>query len=186
MELYLIRHPRVDVAPGTCYGASDVLLAEDAVEAARRLLPLLPEACAVVSSPLSRCRKLAEALSSRVSIEPRFSEMDFGEWEMQHFDRIGREAVDAWATDPFGFRPPGGESARDMSRRVLAALGEIPASMKNGPLVIVAHGGPLRVIAGHLLNLPEKNWMCFDFAPGQMSCLDVSEGAVLLKCFNRG
>ena len=32
MELHLIRHPRPDVAPGVCYGRSDLGLAESATE----------------------------------------------------------------------------------------------------------------------------------------------------------
>ena len=32
MELYLIRHPRPQVAPGVCYGQTDLGLAEPAAE----------------------------------------------------------------------------------------------------------------------------------------------------------
>lgn len=39
MEIHLIRHPRVAVDPGLCYGHSDVPLAEAAEEAAERLFP---------------------------------------------------------------------------------------------------------------------------------------------------
>ena len=37
MELYLIRHPRPQVAPGVCYGQTDLGLAEPAAEVAERL-----------------------------------------------------------------------------------------------------------------------------------------------------
>ncbi|HMV17720.1 MAG TPA: phosphoglycerate mutase, partial [Rhodocyclaceae bacterium] len=45
MELHLIRHPRPDVAPGVCYGQTDVGLAESAAAVAARLRPLLPAGC---------------------------------------------------------------------------------------------------------------------------------------------
>ena len=64
MELYLIRHPRPAVAPGICYGQTDLGLAEPAAEVAARLRPLLPADFALHASPLARARLLAEALQT--------------------------------------------------------------------------------------------------------------------------
>ncbi len=64
MELYLIRHPRPEVAPGTCYGQLDLGLAESPQSVAERLRPLLPDTYALYASPLRRARLLAEALGS--------------------------------------------------------------------------------------------------------------------------
>jgi len=69
MELYLIRHPRPDVPPGTCYGRSDVGIIDDAAEVAARLKPHLPPTYQLHASPLQRARLLAEALG-----EPTFDE----------------------------------------------------------------------------------------------------------------
>lgn len=184
MELILIRHPRVDVAPGICYGASDVGLAEDAAAVASRLKPLLPEACTVFSSPLQRCRKLAEFLSPSVTFVPGLVEMNFGEWEMKSFDDIDPLLIDTWALDPYGFRPPGGESAAAMATRVQAAFAGIRALANDDPLVIVAHGGPLRAIAGPLLGLPMDNWLSLDFACGKASLFDLQPARNQLKGFN--
>ncbi len=186
MELYLIRHPRVAVAPGVCYGMSNVALAEDAAAVAARLAPLLPADCRLVSSPLSRCRALAEALSDQVAFEPRLAEMDFGDWEMKPFDDIDPAVIEIWAADPFGFCPPGGESARDMAARVREAFREIREALGEGPLAIVSHGGPLRAMAAELLCLPEERWLSLDFACGQMSLLELADERVTLKWFNRG
>ncbi len=56
MELYLIRHPRPEVLPGTCYGQTDLGLAESPLAVAERLRPLLPGAYALYASPLRRAR----------------------------------------------------------------------------------------------------------------------------------
>lgn len=186
MDLFLIRHPRVDVAPGICYGASNVGLAEDAAAVAARLKPLLPASCALVSSPLGRCRALADLLSPAVAVEPALAEMDFGEWEMKDFDDIDPDLIDAWALDPYGFTPPGGESARDMAARAQAAFAELREVAGAGPLIIVAHGGPLRAIAGSLLGLPMENWLSLEFACGQASLFELQANRTLLKWFNRG
>ncbi len=42
-------------------------------------------------------------------------------------------------------RPPGGESVADMYGRVHRALGRITASRPGAELIIVTHGGPVRV-----------------------------------------
>ncbi|MDQ7989914.1 MAG: alpha-ribazole phosphatase family protein [Candidatus Dactylopiibacterium sp.] len=167
--IHLIRHPPVAVAPGVCYGRSDVPLAAPVGPLAEALRARLPARFTLVSSPLARCRQLAEALG-RPALDARFAEMDFGAWELRSFDAIGRAAIDAWAADPLHFRPPGGESVAAMRERALAALAGWLAEAP-GPLVIVSHGGPLRALVGHLLALPDDAWPRHPFATGELQSL---------------
>lgn len=183
MELHLIRHPRPDVASGVCYGQLDLGLAESATAVAARLRPILPERFELHTSPLQRARLLAEALGE-ARTDPRLMEISFGEWEGRRFDDIG-QAIDDWASDPLGFRAPGGESAREMSTRVLDWLAGLRANPSSQTVVVVAHGGPLRVIAGHLLGLPPDRWLGLDFACGQATRIDVATWGTTLKWFNR-
>ncbi|MCB1939077.1 MAG: histidine phosphatase family protein, partial [Rhodocyclaceae bacterium] len=88
MELFLIRHPEPDVPEGTCYGRSDIGLAEDAGVAAARLRGILPAGIPVYTSPLLRCRSVAEHLSPAPAVDARLAEMHFGEWEMRRWDEI--------------------------------------------------------------------------------------------------
>ncbi|MCB1907283.1 MAG: alpha-ribazole phosphatase family protein [Rhodocyclaceae bacterium] len=181
MRLFLIRHPRPDVPAGICYGRSDVGLAAPVDAEARRLAGLLPSGCAFVSSPLRRARLLAEALGP-TRLEPRLSEMDFGDWELRPFDAL-RDELDAWAADPLGFRPPGGESAAQMAERARAAAAEL---LDHGATVaIVAHGGPLRAIAGDLLGLPAARWLALDFDFAALTELRVEPWGTTLRAFNR-
>ncbi len=183
MELHLIRHPKPDVPPGVCYGQRDIGLAEPAAAVAERLRPLLPAEYALHASPLMRARLLADELGAP-QLDERLKEIHFGEWEGQPFDSLGA-ALDEWSRDPLGFRAPGGESAREMSARVLHWLNALLAAAPQGPVVVVAHGGPLRVITGHLLGLPAERWLGLDFACGQVTRLDVESWGVVLKWFNR-
>lgn len=181
MELALIRHPPVAVAPGLCYGASDVALAASVDQDIARLKALLPERFALWSSPLARCRQLAEGLG-RAKLDQRLAEIDFGEWEMKSFDEIGRAALERWALDPVGHVPPGGESVRQMSERVLAFLAERQA--EGGSQVFVAHGGPLRAIAGQLLGLAPERWTSLDFAPARLTRFALDAHGARLLGFN--
>ncbi|MDG3065857.1 alpha-ribazole phosphatase family protein [Thauera mechernichensis] len=184
MQLHLIRHPRPAVAPGICYGQTDLGLAECPATVAERLRPLLPETFALHTSPLARARLLAEALGTPRE-DDRLKEIHFGDWEGRSFADIG-SAIDDWAADPLGFRAPGGESPREMAARVLTWLEEVTGA-GNGEdgLVVVAHGGPLRAIAGHLLGMPPERWIGLDFGCGQVTRIDVERWGVVLKWFNR-
>ncbi len=183
MELHLIRHPRPAVAPGVCYGQSDVGLAESTATVAARLRPHLPERFRLHASPLSRARLLADALGP-ARLDDRLKEMHFGDWEMVPYARLG-DAVDRWVSDPLGFRAPGGESALDLAERVVHWLDETLNDPDREPLVVVAHGGPLRVITGHLLGLPRERWLSLDFGCGQVTRLDIEDWGVVLRWFNR-
>ena len=201
MQLHLIRHPRPAVEPGICYGQTDVGLAECPVAVAERLRPLLPESFALHASPLARARLLAEELGTP-RVDDRLREIHFGDWEGRTFADIG-SAIDDWAADPLGFRAPGGESPREMAARVLQWLAEATGTESTGAvrtdlagapqqpgaspdhLVVVAHGGPLRAIAGHLLGLPPERWLGLDFGCGQVTRIDVESWGVVLKWFNR-
>lgn len=184
MELYLVRHPRVVIGPGVCYGHSDVALAEDPREVAARLRPLLPSAFALYASPLSRCRLLAAELASEAVLDERLKELHFGAWELASFETLGRQAIDAWAVDVTGFRPPGGETILDMARRVCAFLDELTAA-GHDHAVIVGHSGPLRVIAGTLLGLAPERWLALEFAFGGLTRFDLAREQARLVWFNR-
>lgn len=201
MQLHLIRHPRPAVEPGICYGQTDIGLDECPVAVAERLRPLLPESFALHASPLARARLLAEELGTP-RLDDRLREIHFGDWEGRTFVDIG-SAIDDWAADPLGFRAPGGESPREMAARVLQWLAEATGAegagavrtdlagaaqqpgASPGHLVVVAHGGPLRAIAGHLLGLPPERWLGLDFGCGQVTRIDVESWGVALKWFNR-
>lgn len=183
MQVHLIRHPRPTVDAGICYGQIDLALAEPAAPCAARLRPLLPEQYLLFSSPLQRARLLAEELGSP-AIDERLREISFGAWEGRSFADIGR-AIDEWAENPLDFRAPGGESANEMAARVLHWLDEALATPHTEAIVVVAHGGPLRAIAGHLLGLPPQRWLALDFACGESTRIDVEDWGAVLRWFNR-
>ena len=172
MKLYLIRHPTPQVDAGICYGRTDLVLAEHVAAAAVRIAAQLPPRVAVFSSPLRRCRQLAEALHPAPRIDPRLQEMDFGEWEMTPWDRIQREALDGWAADPLGYRPPQGESVAELQQRVWNFVAE---ARSNGleRAALVTHAGVMKVIVGQAHGLPEKKWMRLAFDYESVVCLDL-------------
>jgi alpha-ribazole phosphatase len=158
VRTFLIRHPKPAVAAGVCYGRSDLGLADDPVACAATLRALLPAGAPLWSSPLRRCLELARALHADPVIDERLAEMNFGAWEMLRWDDIPRRELDAWAGDPVGFAPPGGESALAMRARVVAVLRELPDTA-----VVIAHGGVLRACVAELAGIGEWHTLRFDY-----------------------
>jgi len=141
LTLYLVRHPRPLIAPGVCYGQLDVE-AEDPAPIVARLRRELPAGLPVWSSPLQRCRTLAEALQPAPRLDARLMELDFGAWEGRPWDDIARAELDAWAADIDGYAPPGGEAPRQLQRRVLAFVEELSAGLH----LLVTHAGVIRAL----------------------------------------
>lgn len=129
MRLWLLRHGRVDLAPGLCYGASDVPAeVEHTRQSADTLVGLLPHGATLWVSGLGRAQQLATALRERRTdlgapqVDTRLNEMDFGDWELQRWDSIPHSAFDAWMADFAHHRFGGAESTQQVIDRVAAVL----------------------------------------------------------------
>lgn len=178
MILHLVRHPPPEIAPGICYGRLDVP-AVAVAEHAARLRPLLPPGLPVWCSPLQRARALAEALHPAPQVDARLAEMDFGAWEGRAWDEIGASALDDWASDVAGFRPPDGESGLEVQARALAWLAEREAS-RESELVVVTHAGVKRVLLAHWLQLPVWRWLELRFDFGAVTTVQLEAGVAKL------
>lgn len=144
MALILVRHGPPEGAEGLCYGITDLPPAPGLADLAARLAGELPGAARLVTSPLVRALRLAEALGRArglaVEVDARLAEIDFGAWEGRPWDTIPRPEIDAWAADLMHARPHGGESVAMLAARVGAAL----ASAGGGDTLVVTHMGPIR------------------------------------------
>ena len=168
MRLHLIRHLKPVIEPGVCYGRHDCS-AESVEAAALALRAVLPAGLPVWSSPLIRCRALAEQLHTHPLIDDRLAEMHFGDWEERRWDDIPRAELDAWAADVAGYAPPGGESPRDLQRRAL----DFVASLAVPEAVMVTHAGVIRTLLAHWQELPPERWTELNFAFGSCTVVEV-------------
>lgn len=180
MILHLVRHPRPLVGADTCYGRLDVPALE--VEAAaERLRPLLPAGLPLWSSPLVRCRALAERLHPQPVIDARLAEIHFGDWEGKTWEEIGAVPLDLWAADVAGFAPPGGESAAALQARALAFI----AGLGVPEAVLVTHAGVMRVLLAHWLQVPPAEWTRLVFAYGTVTTVEIGAAGAAVQHLNR-
>ncbi|MRX11694.1 phosphoglycerate mutase [Pseudoduganella sp. FT25W] len=148
MQLILVRHPQPLVAPGVCYGSTDLAIAPGHLEQTLAALTL-PANLPIYSSPLRRCAELAERLTPSPRYDQRLVEMHFGDWEMQPWDAIPRAAIDAWAADMVHYHPGGGESVLQVAERIAAFYRELTQDA-----IIICHAGAMRLLFACHAGLP--------------------------------
>lgn len=150
MNIYLIRHTRPAVEKGICYGQTDLDVVESFENEATTIRNCLPaNILKVYSSPLQRCRKLAEHLFEQpILFHDDLMELHCGHWEMQHWDNIPRTEIKPWMDNFVHERVPGGESYQDLFNRTVQRYEAICKEEKAA--AIVAHGGVLRSILCHV------------------------------------
>lgn len=148
MKLWLVRHAQPLIAPGVCYGASDVAADEQAtLQAAHELAQTMPLGVSVVSSPLQRCERLAHCLRGlrpdlTYKTEARLVEMDFGCWEGQRWDAIPKADYDRWLAAFGEHRFGGRESVLEFMQRVASAWDETKQEGRDA--VWITHAGVIR------------------------------------------
>lgn len=158
MEVVLVRHTRVDVPPGTCYGWSDVPLASTFEEEAANTKRLLSGYIfdQVYTSPLSRARQLAEYCGWSDAIpDDRLKEMNMGDWEMMKYDEIDDPHLQEWYDDYMNLPTTGGESFPMLYDRVADFLNHLKTKPYNR-VCVFAHAGVL-VSAGIYAGLFNKD-----------------------------
>ena len=175
MAIFLVRHTAPDIKPGIIYAASNVPVHEAEF---KRVIPLLdaalPTNALIVTSPLSRCRRLADFLAMGsneriVILDPRLIERDLGRWTGKKWEDIPRKEAKEFDVDYLDHWPPpvmtengpvlrglnvhprlgAGESVRAMQARVIEGFEAAWDIAEGRNLVIVSHAGPIAAMIAH-------------------------------------
>lgn len=140
----------------------------------------------VVTSDLSRARHTAALAVGEAGLteDPRLREMDFGAWDALTYDEAaGRDPLrlERWIHAPHRTRPPGGESLGAFRSRVAAAVAALP---RQGEVLLVAHGGPLRAILARALGLRWSRVVLFQLSPCGITRVALHPEGGHLLCLN--
>ncbi|MEQ8861358.1 MAG: histidine phosphatase family protein [Pseudomonadales bacterium] len=174
-RLLLLRHGQIKAnRQGRWHGSTDSPLTwrgrRQARRTARYVAALEPGIDAIYSSPLVRCRDTAatigDLLNLNVNVHPHLHEYAIGEWENMRFsDLADRHRFVETATRNPDFAPPGGETLRQVSDRMLPAIEEINGRHSDDVRVlVVGHGAALAVALGTLLDGDPGLWTRYHFA----------------------
>lgn len=157
MEIYLIRHTTPKIEKGICYGQSDLDITDSFEEELSYIKQYLPTGLLrIYSSPLQRCKKLADALfaGEEINCYADLMELNCGNWELMKWDAIPKPEIQPWMDDFVNVSVPNGESYIHLYERVVSRFEAIVTAGQNA--VIVAHGGVLRSILSHITQTPLK------------------------------
>ncbi len=142
----------------------------------------------IIASPLVRCSAFADELGGRLGIpvsrEERLRELGFGAWEGRDPAELYREdprAVEGFWADPTANPPPDGEPFDRFRERVTGALAEIAASHRGEHLLLVIHGGVIRMLVAHVLGMPDANLFRIEVPYAAASRIQVEAGTARLS-----
>jgi broad specificity phosphatase PhoE len=188
-RLIFVRHGVTDWnREGRWQGRLDPPLSESGRREARMIADRLSadsdlRPARILSSTLGRASETAAIVGSAVGVqvepEPRLVEIGAGEWEGRthaELAAIDGERYRAWRTTP-GYGPPGGEPITEATERVRSLLADATAS-PTWPLLLVSHGGTLRILARLLLDLSAERAESVDIDNASVSSAVRSGGAM--------
>ena len=129
----------------------------------------------LVSSPLRRCALFAEWLGTQLALpvhcETGVRELHFGDWEGRSAAQIMQDQADAlgrfWA-DPYAFTPPSGEPVSAFAERVLTALERLGREHAGKRVLLVTHGGVMRLLLARARGLPRQQLLQIEVGHGAL------------------
>lgn len=186
LHLDLLRHGETELGGGLRGSLDDALTATGWQQMSAALIDRGPWN-RVISSPLQRCAQFAEQLALRlgvpVSLEKDLQELHFGAWEGQSAAALmetDAEGLGLFWADPYSFTPPQGEAVSDFSARVLAAVERLHQAYAGERVLLVSHGGVMRLLLAKARGLPREQLLNVEVAHGGFFSLNVA-GAGLLR-----
>ena len=166
-RIYLIRHGETSNAGEVCFnGHFDVNLSDKGREQslllakALRNLPIK----AVYSSDLKRTQIGAKFIADGHNLKhvpyKELRELAFGDWEGLSVSEVNRRHPDKLKERLQSielFQVEGGESFFELKNRVIPKFKYILAEHPSDNIVILCHGGVIRIILSHVLEISVKN-----------------------------
>ena len=144
---------------------------------------------ALYASPLQRTRESAEIVSARLGLPIGFRddliELDFGDWTGATFDAIRADPMwQLWNSHRSIARIPGGETMREVQRRVVEALMELQAQHPEEVVAVVSHGDVIRAALCFALATPLEFITRIEVAQGSISTLRLEPGVIRVLALN--
>jgi len=183
MILDLLRHGETELGGGL-RGSLDDALTDKGWGQMRDALAGAGPWDVLVSSPLQRCACFAEQLGMPVQLEAGLQELHFGEWEGRSAMQIMQTQADAlgrfWA-DPYSYTPPAGEPVAAFAQRVLSAIGRLHQQYAGKRVLLVTHGGVMRLLLARARGLPREQLLQVEVGHGALVRLAVDDDGALLE-----
>jgi len=180
--LILVRHGRTALnAAGRLQGRIDEPLDEVGERQAKAVAALVGPVDVLISSPLRRARQTAEAFGAPYSVDERWIELAYGNFEGAP---AGSVVWDEWRGD-IEYTPEGGESLATLDRRVRAACEDLVAPARDADVAVVSHVSPIKAaVAWALGSGVEMAWRSH-LAQASICRVEMRSTGPVLTAFNQ-
>jgi alpha-ribazole phosphatase len=185
LRLDLLRHGETELGGGLRGSLDDALTANGWTQMRAAAVDGGPWD-RIVSSPLQRCARFAaelgEQLNLSVHLDKDLQELHFGAWEGRSAAALmetDAEALGLFWADPYGFTPPQGEPVSAFSARVLAAVARLQAAYAGERILLVSHGGVMRLLLAQARSLPREQLLNVEVGHGALFALTVEADGAL-------
>jgi len=194
-KIYLVRHGETDANVEKKYcGQTDVDLNHKGLRDAASIAKVLKNTTfdSIVSSDLKRTLKTAELINAyhhlEIELIPEFREINFGKFENLTFEEIGLqypEEKEKMIKEKINYNFLEGESLKTLHKRVVGAFNKLLKEKENEDLLIVSHGGVIRMILTEILSGDINNYWSIEVDNTRISTIVDHEGFLYLKNLNR-
>jgi probable phosphoglycerate mutase len=113
----------------------------------------------ILTSDLGRAQETAELINQRLQlplhVDQLLREQNWGEWSGLSFPelfRCSRSEIEKQKAAGWNFRPPGGESRKEVLARAQQALQNAAATWPDENILIITHEGIIKSLLYHLLD----------------------------------
>lgn len=126
---------------------------------------------AIHSSPRRRTLDTATAIAANhempVEMREELDELNYGEWSGRRIHELARDPQwRRWNKRRSAWRPPNGESMRDLQARMLRYAAEVGGADSGETIVAVTHAEPIRALLLYVTGIPIDDFMRIDVDPG--------------------
>jgi alpha-ribazole phosphatase len=174
-------------------GHSDIPLNEKGLQQAKRVSEGLAQENirAIYSSDLMRAAQTAEAIAKQHFLQPicmpEFREVNFGLWEGLTYEEIMTtwpEVLSSLYSKPGSMLIPEGESFYDVQRRTNIGLSSCIANHDEETIVIVSHGGTMRILLCTALRLEIEHMWSLRQDPTAINIIEYYKEATVVSLVN--
>lgn len=137
----------------------------------------------IYTSPLSRARQTAEAISRQcrveVKIEERFNNIELGSWEGRYKKEISQEYPkewELWINNPEELRVTDMETLYDVQKRAKSCLDKLVLEHKGETLVVITHRAVLKPLIAACLNIVSPYFWKIHLDTASYSLLSYKDG----------
>ena len=154
-KITLLRHGQTDFnAQGRLQGRIDNSLNDIGIQQAKRAAEAIGPVDKIISSPLQRAIQTAEVFNMEIETDENWIELDYGDWDGAYLNTISKETWSEWKNNP-NFKPPKGESLKDLGDRVKLYLENVQKNSKHH-LLIVTHVSPIKAAVAWTLGVSDS------------------------------